>query len=44
MPPNGVTRLACGTRRLGRMRLARFSKDDTPRYAFVLTDEADGND
>ena len=44
MPPNGVTRLACGTRRLGRMRLARFSKDDTPRYAFVQTDEADGND
>ena len=26
------------------MRLARFSKDDTPRYAFVQTDEADGND
>ncbi len=26
------------------MRLARFSKDDTPRYAFVQADEADGND
>ena len=26
------------------MRLARFSQDDTPRYAFVQTDEADGND
>lgn len=26
------------------MRLARFSTDDTPRYAFVQTDEADGKD
>ena len=26
------------------MRLARFSKDDTPQYAFVQTDEADDKD
>ena len=36
--------LAQSKRRLERMRLARFSKDDTPRYALVQTDEADGND
>ena len=31
-------------RRLRRMRLARFSRNDTPQYAFVQKDATDGKD
>ena len=44
---HGATSCACGGRtegRLASMRIARFTHDDVPQYAFVQTDKDDGKD